>query len=64
MHKGIPHLHSTVPIPGFFSAVHLGFESALVLMSNVETPSVSRLTPSKEAGVSFLLDLSLNKIDK
>jgi hypothetical protein len=58
MHKGIPHLHSTVPITGIFSAVDLGFESATVPISNDEKPSVSGLTPSKEADVLLLLDLS------
>ena len=67
MHKGIPHLQCTVSKMEICSAVGLGLESAIALISNVETASVTTLTPCKEDGKSSFLNLQTKQnpeIDK
>jgi len=54
MHKGIPHLHSEMTDTESCSAVGQAFKFTSVPMSNLETVSVTRSTPYREAcGPSF-----------
>jgi hypothetical protein len=54
MHKGIPHLHSEMTNTESCSAVGQAFKFTSVPMSNLETVSVTRSTPYREAcGPSF-----------
>lgn len=44
MHKGIPHLHSEMLGKGEFSVVASGLVTETLLISNLETKSVTALT--------------------
>jgi hypothetical protein len=57
MHRGIPHLHSEMTDTELRSAVGLASKFISVPMSNLETVSVTRSTPYKEACGSTFPDL-------
>lgn len=57
MHKGIPHLHSEMTDTELCSVVGPASKFISVPMSNLETVSVTRSTPYKEACGSTFPDL-------